>query len=55
MKKNVSPQRKVVVNLFTGKLKQVKAKRRDAESISIESLHDSFRDLSDDKSNISIN
>jgi hypothetical protein len=55
MKSNVAPQRKVTVNVFPGKSKQMKTKRRYVESSSVKDLCDSFHDLSDDASIISIN
>jgi hypothetical protein len=55
MKSNVASQRKAAVNVFPGKLKQIKAKERDVESSSDKDLCGNFHDLSDDASNISVN
>jgi hypothetical protein len=52
VKLNAAPPRRVAVNIFPGKSKQMKAKRRDTESSSNEDLCDTFHDLSDDMSNI---
>jgi hypothetical protein len=54
MMSNVAPQRKIA-DLFPGKSKQIKAKRRNVESSSNEDLCDRFHDLSDDVTLVSMN
>jgi hypothetical protein len=55
MKSNVAPQRKIVVNVFPGKPKQIKPNRRDVESSSAKDTCNCFYDLLGDAININVN